>query len=204
MMRKMLLVYCSKFYHCHLIVAYLHFPPQLCNLFHIPFVEEDCLQSTTHPPCHQHLLSKSDCQTTTSITVVTPESSISSLLSTLQTKTCVLFCSDCQDNSTHASVARDITEEHNKGEQKKKKKKRDVLSPRKMSLSLKNSNTKLCKNPTKDLEINVSEISSISFVLLLPDKALFSRKKERKQKRLTFLFISPTTASLGEKKPQNP
>jgi len=57
-------------------------------------------------PCHQHLLSKSDCQTTTSITVVPPESSISSLLSTLQPKTCVPFCSDCQDNSKHASGKR--------------------------------------------------------------------------------------------------
>jgi hypothetical protein len=61
----------------------------------------------------------------------------------------------------------------------------------------------LYQNPTKDFEINVSEISSISFVLLLPDNALFSEKKERKEKRLTFLFISPTTASLREK-PQNP
>jgi hypothetical protein len=40
----------------------------------------------------------------------------------------------------------------------------------------------LCKNPTKDLEINVSEISSIFFVLLLPDNALFSEEKKEKRK----------------------
>lgn len=180
-------------------------PSTIVQFFSYPICRRRLPSIHNPSPCHQHLLSKSDCQATTSITVVPPESSISSLLSTLQPKTCVPFCSDCQDNSKHASVARDITEEHNKGEQKKKKK-RDVLSPRKMSLSQRNSNTKLhipdnrwfIRGLTAKPPVNFTKIQpktsksmflkSAQFLLSCFFRIMHSFQKKKKEKRKGWPF----------------